>query len=83
MSEPRFQINITDFGGWLRVTLGRGEPAGEVAQFLSESLNGWMNNNPHLRVRIMVPISSNGDTAELHAWYDQIAFPESRTDAGD
>ena len=40
MSKPRFEINITDFGGWLRVTLGRGEPAGEVAQFLSESLNG-------------------------------------------
>ena len=73
MSE-RFQIDILDFGGWVRVFLARGEPMGETAQFLSQSLQGWMQNNPHLRVRIIVPVTSNGDTSELHAWYDQVLF---------
>ena len=74
MSE-RFQIDILDFGGWVRVFLARGEPMGPTAEFLSQSLNGWMQSNPHLRVRIIVPVTSNGDTSELHAWYDQVLFP--------
>jgi hypothetical protein len=63
-------------GGWVRVYLGRGEPTGELAKFLSYSLTGWFKEHPHLRVRIIVPISSNGDTSELHAWYDQVQFPD-------
>lgn len=59
MSE-RFQIDILDFGGWVRVFLARGEPMGATAEFLSQSLNGWMQSNPHLRVRIIVPVTSNG-----------------------
>lgn len=43
MSE-RFQIDILDFGGWVRVFLARGEPIGETAQCLSQSLQGWMQN---------------------------------------
>jgi hypothetical protein len=27
-------------------------------------------------MRVIVPISRNGDTAELHAWYEQIQFPD-------
>ena len=75
MNEPRFGIEITDFGGWLRVTSRPGGPAGEVARYLSQSLNGWMQDNPQLRVRLIVPINSNGDTSERHAWNDLIQFP--------
>jgi len=76
MNDPRFTIAITDMGGWVRVYLGSGEPTGETALFLSRSLAEWMRENPHLRVRFIVPMSSNGDTAELHAWYDRTLFPD-------
>ena len=32
---------------------------------------------PHLRIRFVVPITRDGDTAELHAWYDQVLFPDT------
>lgn len=76
MSQPRFEILQEDMGGWLRVFLGRGEPTGEVAQFLSHSLSNWMRDRPHLRVRFVVPINRDGDTVELHAWYDQVLFSD-------
>jgi hypothetical protein len=59
------------------VYLGRGEPTGEVAKFLSHALTDWMRRNPHLRVRFAVPVSRDGDTAELHAWYDQVLFNDA------
>ncbi len=77
MSEPRFNIIVKDMNGWVRVYLGSGETTGEAAQFLSGSLANWMQLNPDLRVRLIVPISSNGDTAELHAWYDRTLFPDA------
>ena len=71
MSEPRFTITVTDMGGWTRVYLASGEPAGEVAKPLSQSLTEWMRANPHLRVKHIVPISRDGDTVELHVWYEK------------
>ena len=35
MSEPRYQITVKDMGGWARVYLAQGEPAGELAIPLS------------------------------------------------
>ena len=61
----------------MRVFLGRGEPTGEVAVYLSHGLTAWMRQRPHLRVRFVVPISRDGDTMELHAWYDQVLFPDA------
>ena len=77
MNKPRFEIVRDDMGGWVRVFLGRGEPTGEVAKFLSHSLANWMREHPHLRVRFVVPINRNGDTVELHAWYDQVLLPDT------
>jgi hypothetical protein len=76
MNPPRFEILQADMGGWVRVYLGRGEPTGEVAKFLSHGLTEWMRERPHLRIRFAIPISRDGDTAELHAWYDQVLFPD-------
>ncbi len=64
-----FEINVEEMGGWIRVCLGRGEPTGEAAQFLSSALTHWFMERPHLQMTAIVPISSNGDTLELHAWY--------------
>ena len=76
MNSPRFEILQEDMGGWVRVYLGRGEPTGEVARYLSHGLTQWMRSRPHLRIRFVVPITSSGDTMELHAWYDQVSFPD-------
>ena len=82
MSRPRFEIVQEDMGGWLRVFLGRGEPVGEVARFLSHTLTSWFRERPHLRLRFAVPITRDGDTVELHAWYDQLIFPDVSPMAG-
>jgi hypothetical protein len=76
MNQPRFEIVQEDMGGWVRVFLGCGEPTGEVAKFLSHGLTDWMRKRPHLRVRFAVPITRDGDTVEMHAWYDQVLFPD-------
>ncbi len=38
MAERTFEINIEDHMGFVRVLMGRGEPIGELAQFLSSTL---------------------------------------------
>jgi hypothetical protein len=43
MKERTFEINVEDHNGFLRVFMGRGEPAGELAKFLSATLANWMN----------------------------------------
>lgn len=70
MGNPRFQITVEELDGWARVKLAQGEPTGEVARYLSDSLNAWMKKNPKLKVKHIVPITSNGDTSELHVWYE-------------
>ena len=77
MSQPRFEIVQEDMGGWVRVFLGRGEPTGEVAKFLSHGLTDWMRKRPHLPVRFTFPINRDGDTVELHAWYNQTLVPDT------
>ena len=79
MSQPRFQIVSQDMGGWVRFFLVSGEPTGELGPFLSQCLTQWMREHPDCRVRLIVPMSSNGDTSELHAWYDRTIFPDSST----
>jgi hypothetical protein len=74
--RPDFKIVTEEMGGWVRVFLGSGEPTGEVAVFLSDTLQSWFRQRPHLRLRFVVPITSNGDTSELHAWFDQVMFPD-------
>jgi hypothetical protein len=77
MNRHRFEIIHEDMGGWVRVFLGRGEPTGELAKYLSHGLTAWMRIRPQLRIRFVVPVSRDGDTVELHAWYDQVLFPDT------
>ena len=72
MDKPRFQILVEDKGGWVRVFLGRGEPTGEVAKYLSASLSSWLQERPHLRVTFALPVVRDGDTVEWHAWYEEV-----------
>lgn len=71
MTERTFEINVEDHNGFLRVFMGRGEPAGELAKFLSATLGNWMKANPEQRVVAVCPINRDGDTVELHAWFER------------
>ena len=70
MTERTFEINVEDHNGFLRISMGRGEPAGELAQFLSATLANWMKANPGQRIVAVCPINRDGDTVELHAWFE-------------
>lgn len=37
-------------------------------------LSHWFRENGHLRLLCVVPISKDGNTVELHAWYEQHLF---------
>jgi hypothetical protein len=67
MPRPPFEMKTEDMGGFVRVFMRRGKPAGELAIYLSHSLTEWMRKHPDRRIRMIVPVVRNGDTAELHA----------------
>ena len=71
MKERTFEINVEDHNGFLRVFMGRGEPTGELARFLSRTLAQWIQDNPDQRIVAVVPVSRYGDTVELHAFYEK------------
>jgi hypothetical protein len=73
---PRIGINQLDMGGWVRVYLGQGDPGIDVAPYLSHALNGWFRERPHLRLRFVLPVTRQGNTVELHAWYEQVWFSD-------
>jgi hypothetical protein len=71
MSGRTFEIVVEDHNGFLRVFMGRGEPNGELAKFLSGTLAQWIQNNPDQRIVAVVPVTRYGDTVELHAFYEK------------
>ena len=76
--SPLHYIHHDDMGGWVRVYPGNLLDAPEnVHVFLSQSLAEWFRQRPHLNLRFIVPIIKNGDTIELHAWYDAHLFPST------
>ena len=64
-------IHGTDMGGWVRFFTDKPEPLPEAFPvFLSLALADWFRKRPQFYMRTVVPISKDGTTAELHAWYD-------------
>jgi hypothetical protein len=73
----KFEIYQHDMGGWVRIYIDATAAVPEnVASFLSLSLTDWFRKRPHLRMRNVLPVTRNGETVELHAWYDQQVFPD-------
>jgi hypothetical protein len=70
MTGRTFEINIENHMGFLRIFMGHGEPTGELAPFLSGTLAQWMQANSDQRIVAVAPISRDGDTVELHAWFE-------------
>jgi hypothetical protein len=73
----KFSVHQRDMGGWVRVFTGPMATVPEdLAVYLSHALTEWFRQRPHLRMRTVVPISRDGTTVELHAWYDLWVFPD-------
>ena len=70
MTGRQFEIIIEDHMEYLRVFMGRGEPNGELARFLSGTLAQWIQNNPDQRILVVTSITRYGDTVELHARFE-------------
>ena len=71
----KFEIGYHDMGGWVRVCAGKHNLPDDLAVYLSQALSDWFRQRPHLRMRCAVPIQRDGNTVELHAWYDAHLFP--------
>jgi hypothetical protein len=71
----KIEIGQSDMGGWVRVHTNLKEVPHDLPLFLSQSLTEWFRQRPHLRMRCLVPITREGVTVELHAWYDAHLFP--------
>jgi hypothetical protein len=70
-------IHTQDMGGWLRLHTDRpSEEADNLPVFLSHSLTAWLRQHPQFTLRCMIPVTRDGHTVELHAWYDLHVFPD-------
>ncbi len=64
-------------GGWVRVAPGKAASYPEdLPVFLSHALTEWFRERPQFRLRCVLPVCHNGETVELHAWYDLQVFPD-------
>ena len=71
----KFNVHQLDMGGWVRVfTDPMATVPDDVAVFLSHAMTDWFRQRPHLRMRTVVPVARDGNTVELHAWYEQHLF---------
>lgn len=71
----KFEIGQHDMGGWVRICAGRQNLPEDLPVYLSQALSDWFRQRPHLHMRCVVPIQRDGNTVELHAWYDAHLFP--------
>jgi hypothetical protein len=74
----KFEIGQHDMGGWVRICAGRVNLPDDLPVYLSQALSDWFLQRPHLHMRCVVPIQKDGDTMELHAWYDAHLFPATQ-----
>jgi hypothetical protein len=71
----KFEIAHHDMGGWVRFKPGQQNVPDDLPVYLSNCMTSWFRQRPHLRIRFVVPIQQDGNTVELHAWYDAHMFP--------
>lgn len=69
------KIRHIDMGGWLRFAPDEGSrDVPDLPAYLSTALTEFLRTKPHLRIRFVVPVLKDGNTVELHAWYEQHLF---------
>ncbi len=73
----KFDVGAHDMGGWVRVMAGQmASSVDDLGYYLSHRLSQWLRVNSHFRLISVVPIQRDGNTVELHAWYEQHVFPD-------
>jgi hypothetical protein len=76
--SSKYKINSDDQGGWVRVFLERHpSPPDDLPLYLAHGLADWLRNHAQVHLTCVVPIQKDGDTVELHAWYEQHLFPDN------
>jgi hypothetical protein len=75
----KFEIDVTDMGGWIRVYPSKAEYAyrEDFGVYLSRTMVDWFRQRPQLRVKCIVPINREGSTVELHAWFEVHLLPSA------
>ena len=71
MNDQTLQIDIEVNMGFLRVHKCQGVSIRELPAMLSEALAKWMHQHPDVQIIHVVPVSQNGNTVELHAWFEE------------
>jgi hypothetical protein len=71
-----FETGQHDMGGWVRVFGGRQDLPDDLPLYLSQAVTEWFRRRPHLHMRCVVPIQRDGNTVELHAWYEAHVFEQ-------
>ncbi|MGH7138724.1 MAG: hypothetical protein ACREHD_23505 [Pirellulales bacterium] len=68
-------IQATDHGGWISVYPSSEAAAddfpGNLALVLAKSLNSWFEEHPRVRLQFALPVTRNGRTYEIYAWYEK------------
>jgi hypothetical protein len=73
--SSKFNIHSDDMIGWVRVWLAPGaHPPDDLPVYLALTLAEWFRKHPDLRLRFAVPIQRDGNTVELHGWYEMHVF---------
>ncbi len=73
----KFNVHTQDMGGWVRVfTDPLAFVPADLPVFLSHALTAWFRQRPQLHLRAVLPVVRDGNTAEVHAWYDLHVFPD-------
>ena len=72
----KYAVHAEERGGWVRVFSDlSGALPDHFALALSQMLADWFRHRPQLRLRCIVPVCKEGNTIELHAWYDVHVMP--------
>jgi hypothetical protein len=71
----KFAIGRHNMGGWVRAVAGRHNLPNDLPVYLSQALLAWFRQRPQRQMRCVVPVQRDGNTVELHAWYEAHLFP--------
>jgi hypothetical protein len=79
--SSKIEIEAIDRGGWIIFRpSGAVHVVTDVPHALVWSMQQWFESRPHLRLRSALAISKDGNTVEIHGFYEQVAWPSSSAD---
>jgi len=68
-------VNVTRVekpGGWVifQVDPKQSKNPGTIPIFLHQDFTGWLERNPELTIKTVLPIVMHGRTSCIHVWYE-------------